>query len=184
MIDAAAGRWYKTRPRSLGGIVSIAARSVGVLIISGLLLSAAPSVAQESKSAALAAELCKLLDDNKLDSIAAKQSDDQYVGALYFPGTQLLVVKGKLGSNARMADLLENKECQEVYVELSGAAERQTRVLVMDLGANGVRCRREGNQAFDTDGVDPKSFRFDGEWSQGKVSENDYRKAFADTDEE
>jgi hypothetical protein len=184
MIDAAARGWYKTPPRSLGGIVSIAARSVGVFIISGLLLSAAPSVAQESKSAALAAELCKLLDDNKLDSIAAKQSDDQYVGALYFPGTQLLVVKGKFGSKARMAHLLENKEFREVYMDLSGASEQQTRVFVMDLGANGLRFRREGNQPFDTADVGPKSFRFDGEWSKAKISENDYRKTFTDTDEE
>ena len=164
--------------------MTIAARSVGVLIISGLVVSAAPSIAQESKSAPLAAELCKLLDDNKLDSIAAKQSEDQYVGALYFAGTQLLVVRGKFGSKARMAHLLETKEFREVYMDLSGASEQQSRVFIMDLGANGLRFRREGAQPFDTADIGPKSYRFDGEWSKAKISEAEYRKSFADTDEE
>ena len=44
---------------------------------------------------ALATELAKLLDAKKLDSIAA-QDGDSYVGALYFAGTQLLVVGSAL----------------------------------------------------------------------------------------
>ena len=165
--------------------MAIAARSVGAFIVSGLLLVPGLSFAQESKSAPLAAELCKLLDENKLDSIAARQSADQYVGALYFSGAQLLVVKSKFGSAARMNDLLTKKDFKEVYMDLSSATDLQTRSFIMDLGANGLRFKREDNQPFDTADVGGKSYRFDGEWGgKAKITEEEYRKMYAATDEE
>ena len=56
-----------------------------------------PALAQESKSAALATQLAAALDAAKLDSIAAKDATgaDTYIGALYFPGVQLLVVAAR-----------------------------------------------------------------------------------------
>jgi hypothetical protein len=165
--------------------VTITARSVGAFVVSGLLLTPGLSLAQESKSAPLAAELCKLLDDNKLDSIAAKQNTDQYVGALYFSGAQLLVIKGKFPSAARMNDLLTKKDFKEVYMDLSSASDQQSRSFVMDLGANGLRFKREDNQPFDTVDVGGKSYRFDGEWGgKAKITEEEYRKMYAATDEE
>jgi len=166
--------------------VTIAVRGVGILLISGLLLVPGLSYAQESKSAPLAAQLCKLLDENKLDSIAAKESENSYVGALYFAGTQLLVVRGKFQTKARMADLLERKEFREAYMDLSGASELQTRAFIMDLGANGLRFKREAsNQPFDTADVGGKSFKFDGAWgAKVKITEEEYRQMFATTDQE
>ena len=167
------------------------ARSVGVFALIALVLTPALSSAQqaksagpESKSAALAAELCKLLEANKLDSIAAKESEYQYVGALYFPGTQLLVVRGKFSTFARMAHLLAQKDFKEAYMDLSGASELQSRAFIMDLGANGLRYKREANMPFDTADVRGKSYRFDGEWRKAKITEADYQKTFTDTDEE
>jgi hypothetical protein len=166
--------------------MTIVARSVGTLMLCGLLLAPRPSFAQESKSAPLAAELCKLLDAQKLDSIAARQVGDQYVGALYFSGAQLLVVKGKFPSASRMDDLLTRKEFKEVYADLSGASDQQSRQFVMDLGANGLRFKRqENNQPFDTADVGSKSYKFDGEWGgKAKITEEEYRKLFAQIDEE
>ena len=165
--------------------MTIAARSVGVLLLSGLMLAPGLAFAQDSKSAPLAAELCKLLDERKLDSIAARQMGDQYIGALYFSGVQLLVVKGKFGSASRMDDLLGKKDFREVYMDLSGASDQQTRTFIMDLGANGLRFKREDNQPFDTVDVGPKSYRFDGEWGgKAKISEDEYKKTYAATDEE
>ena len=163
----------------------MAVRSVGAFMLCGLLLAPRPSLAQESKSAPLAAELCKLLDAQKLDSIAARQVGDQYVGALYFSGAQLLVVKGKFPSASRMDDLLTKREFKEVYMDLSGATDQQTRAFVMDLGANGLRFKREDNQPFDTADVGTKSYRFDGEWGgKAKITEEEYRKTYAQLDEE
>ena len=165
--------------------MTIVVRSVGAFMLCGLLLSPRPSLAQESKSAPLAAELCRLLDAQKLDSIAARQSGDQYVGALYFSGAQLLVVKGKFPSASRMDDLLTKREFKEVYMDLSGATDQQTRQFVMDLGANGLRFKREENQPFDTADVGSKSYRFDGEWGgKAKITEEEYRKTYAQIDEE
>jgi hypothetical protein len=164
--------------------VITSARITGVLMLVALLLGPASSFAQNSKSAPLAAELCKLLDEQKLDSVAARQAGDQYVGALYFAGTQLLVIRGKFNSAARMDDLLGRKEYKEVYMDLSGASDLKTRSFIMDLGANGLRFKREDNQPFDTADVGGKSYQFDGEWGRAKMSEDEYKKMFATTDED
>ena len=76
--------------------MTIARRGVGALVFSALLVVPVVSFAQESKSAPFAAELARLLDSQKLDVIAARESPDQYVSAMYFPGTQLLVVRRSL----------------------------------------------------------------------------------------
>ena len=165
--------------------MTILVRSVGVFILCGLLLAPRPALAQDSKSAPLAAELCKLLDAQKLDSIAARQVGDQYVGALYFSGAQLLVVKGKFPSASRMDDLLTKREFKEVYMDLSGASDQQTRAFIMDLGANGLGFKREDNQPFDTVDVGSKTYKFDGEWGgKAKITEEEYRKTYAQIDEE
>jgi hypothetical protein len=164
--------------------VTIVARGFRVFVLASLLVIPAAAFAQDSKSAALAAELAGLLDAQKLDSVAAQQDADLYVGALYFPGTQLLVIGGKYASPARMKDLLGKKDYREVYMDLSSASEQKTRVFIMDLGANGLRFKREDNQPFDTADVAGRSMTFDGDWGRAKISEDEYRKSFAATDEQ
>lgn len=154
-----------------------------LFVLASFVVAPTAAVAQDSKSAPLAAELARLLDERKLDSVAAQQADDTYVGALYFPGTQLLVVGGKYASAARMKDLLAKKSYREVYMDLSSASDQQSRVFIMDLGVNGLRFKREDNQPFDTADVGGKSWTFDGDWGRAKISEDDYRKSFASTDE-
>ena len=164
--------------------MTIAVRAVRASVLASLLLAPALSFAQDSKSAALAAELARLLDETKLESVAAQLEADMYVGALYFPGTQLLVVGGKYASAARMKDLLGKKDYREVYLDLSSATDQKTRVFIMDLGANGLRFKREDNQPFDTADVAGKSMTFDGDWGRAKISEDEYRKSFTTTDEQ
>jgi hypothetical protein len=164
--------------------VTIVARGFRALVLASLLFAPALAAAQDSKSAALAVELARLLDEKKLDSVAAQQDTELYVGALYFPGSQLLVVGGKYTSPARMTDLLGKKDYREVYMDLSSASEQKTRVFVMDLGANGLRFKREDNQPFDTADVAGKSLTFDGDWGRAKISEDEYRKSYAATDEQ
>ena len=160
--------------------------SVSALLFAGLLLTPAVALAQaqDSKSATLAVELVGLLDSKKLDSVAAQQGTDRYVGALYFPGAQLLVVSGKYSAPARMKDLLGKKEYREVYLDLSSASEQQSRVFVMDLGANGLRFKREDNEPFDTADVAGKNQTFDGDWGRAKISEAEYRKIYSSTDQQ
>lgn len=165
--------------------MTIAVSGFRAFVLVALVLSPALAAAQEqSKSASLATELARLLDEQKLDSIAAQQATDQYVGALYFPGAQLLVISGKFPGAARMKDLLTKKDYREVYMDLSSASETQSRMFIMDLGANGLRFKREENQPFDTADVAGRNVTFDGDWGRAKISEQEYRKTFTATDEQ
>ena len=159
------------------------ARSVLVLAAATQFLAPALAIAQQtSKSAPLATELAKLLDDNKLDSIAAKSSD-QYVGALYFPGSQLLVVQAKYSVPQRMDQMLAQKAYRDVYIDLNSASDPKSKIFISDLGANGLRAKRENNQPFDTVDTVTGSTAFDGDWDKAKISETEYMKRFQSDDD-
>ena len=160
----------------------IATRGLSVVALVGCLLVPAPLSAQDSKSAALAGELTKLLDQMKLDAVAAKAGTDQYVAALYFQGSQLLVVGAKYSTPDRLNYLIGQKQYRDVYADLSSASEQSTKVFVMDLGANGLKFKRENNEPFDTVDSSGGSVAFNGE--RGKLSEDDYKKVFATSDEQ
>lgn len=148
-----------------------------------LLLVPVLAGAQDSKSAGLAGELVKLLDSMKLDSIAAKVQGDEYVGALYFAGSQLLVVKARYSVPERMDEQLEKRNYRDVYIDLNSASVPDSKVLIADLGANGLYARRRENQ-FDTADIGGRSYAFDGEWDRAKLSEQEYMKAFQATEGE
>jgi hypothetical protein len=150
-----------------------------------LVLLAAPvlAVAQESRSSQLAIELAKMLDALKLDAVAAKIDGDQYVGALYFPGSQLLVVKARYIVPERMDAQLQGKNYRDVYIDLNSASIKDTKVLIADLGANGLQLGRR-NQPYDTVDSGGKSFAFDGDWGKAKISEQEYAKTFQTSDAE
>ena len=160
----------------------IATRGLGVVALAGCLLAPTTLSAQDSKSAAVAGQLTLLLDQMKLDAVAAKQGTDQFVAALYFQGSQLLVVAAKYSTPDRLNYLLGQKQYKDVYADLSSASEQATKVFVMDLGANGLKFKRENNEPFDTVDSSGGSVAFNGE--RGKLSEDDYRKVFATSDEQ
>lgn len=150
-----------------------------------LLLTPSMAVAQESTSAALAGELTKLLEVRNLDSIAAKMgAEDQFVGALYFPGSQLLVVSARYSVPQRMEAQLVQKNYRDVYIDLNSASIPDSKVFISDLGANGLQSRREENQPFDTADVNGKSYTFDGDWSRANMTEAEYSKAYQTTEQE
>lgn len=143
------------------------------------------AAAQDSKSAALAAELVRLLDSMKLDSLATKVAGpDQYAATLYFPGSQLLVVGAKYYVPERMDFAIGEKKYRDVYIDLNSAAVPKTKIFISDLGANGLQARKRGNQPNDTADLDGKTLVFDGNWRKAKISEADYMKAFNETEAE
>jgi uncharacterized cupredoxin-like copper-binding protein len=77
-----------TRPRSITRLVM----AVFMLMVMGT-----AAAAQDSKSAAIAKNLATALDAAKLTAIAAKDPSDPeaFVAAMYFSGSQLLVVGAK-----------------------------------------------------------------------------------------
>ena len=155
-----------------------------LFVLFSVLVLPSAAVAQESKSAALAQELTALLDQKKIDAIAAKDpsAPDLYVAALYFQGSQLLVVSARYSVPSILNEKLAKKDYREVYTDLNSATEVASRVLIMDMGANGLQPKREETRV-DTCDIGSKSFLFDGDWKTQKMaSEDEYNKAYADAD--
>lgn len=144
-----------------------------------------PALAQEPKSAALAKELVTLLDRAKLDAIAAKETPqgDTYYAALYFAGSQLLVVSARYSVPVILNEKLEKKEYRDIYMDLNSASIPDSKVFIVDLGANGLRPRREENEPFDTYETAKVQLAFDGDWKRHKMTEEEYLKHFTEADE-
>jgi hypothetical protein len=159
-----------------------AIRGFGLVVLVGLLLAPSTLSAQDSKSATVAGELTRLLDEMKLDAVAATQGTDRFVAALYFQGSQLLVVGAKYSVPDRMNQLIGQRQYRDVYADLSSASDQATKIFVMDLGANGLKFKRENNEPFDTVDTSGGSVAFNGE--RGKLSEDDYKKEFVTSDEQ
>ncbi len=155
-----------------------------LVVVSFLLVAPALAAAQESRSSQLATELAMLLDAMKLDSMAAKIEGDEYVGALYFSGSQLLVVKARYIAPERMDVQVAEQNYREVYIDLNSASIPDSKTLISDAGVNGLQAQRGNNQPFDTVDIGGKSYAFDGDWSKAEISEQEYREAFEMSDAE
>jgi len=158
---------------------AVRGRLIGPVLVAGLLCSPLAASAQDSKSAALATELTGLLEQMKLDSVAGQYAD-QVVGALYIQGTQLLVVTGK--TSAHFDPMLKQRAYRDVYVDLNGIPDT-SKVFISDLGANGLRFKRESNQPYDSVDVAGKTIAFDGDWGKAKISEQEYTKTWQSYDD-
>jgi hypothetical protein len=150
------------------------------------LLTCAPLAAapQASKSADLAKQLAQLLDARKLDSIAAADPDNAgtYVAALYFPGSQMLVVSAKYAAPPLLNDKIAKKNYRDVYIDLNSASEAGSKMLFMDLNADGLVAQPDDDQGADNCDMAGKAMLFDGDWKKAKISEEDYTKTFGDAD--
>jgi len=157
------------------------------LLLGGLIALAAPAavaIAQDSSSASVVRELTALLDKGKVDAIAAKEAaeKDRYVAALYYPGSQLLVIEGRYPVPVLLDDKLAKKEHREVYLDLTGASLPESRMFIVDLGANGLQAKREENQPYDSYETTAKRVQFDGNWKTQRMTEGEYMKTFAEAD--
>lgn len=156
---------------------------VGLLLLSPGLAS--PSSAQAPRSAALARELARALDDAKLDAIAAPDPSDPsaFVAALYFQGSQMLAVAAKYAAPPLLVEKIKQKNYRDVYIDLSSASIAGSKMFVIDTGVDGVSARA-GDNGADSWEHGAKQYAFDGEWRKAKLSEEDYMKAYAQADEQ
>lgn len=159
--------------------------SLKVVLAVTLLIAPAAVHAQESRSAAVAAEVVGLLDAAMLDGVSAPLGEgNTWVGALYFPGTQLLVVSADYAAPARLEALLEQRNYRDIYLDLNGAAVAGTRTFISDLGANGLQFDRDRNDPFDTVDTGTATYAFDGDWGRADLSRDEYTKIYQTTDEQ
>src|SRR4029078_10620977 len=137
-----------------------------------------------SKSADLAKQLAQLLDEKKLDSIAAAdaQAAGTFVAALYFPGTQLLVVSAKYSAPQLLNDRLTKKEYRDIYIDLSSASVAGSKVFVMDTFADGLVAKPKADNPADSVERPGSTASFDGDWKKAKQSEAEYMKSFDEAD--
>lgn len=146
-------------------------------------LFAQPLLAQEAQSAAAAKELASLLADRKLDAVATRMpgETDKYAAVLAFPN-QLLVVWARYAAPAVLNEKLIGKQYRDIYIDLNSASIAGTKVLITDLGADGLRPKRDRDEPYDTQDAGKGGFNFDGNWKEDKLSEEDYMKVYAEAD--
>lgn len=164
-------------------MLSLSGSVVGGVVLTALM--AAPALAQESKSAAGAKELGQLLAAKKLDSIAVRDPNaaDTFIAALAFP-TQIIVVSAKYAAPPLLNEKLARGEYRDVYIELNSASVPESRMIVTDLGVDGLKFKKtKKDDPFDMRDAAGKPFAFDGNWREDKMSEADYMKVFNETDE-
>ena len=151
------------------------------------LVSAAPAEGQESQSADAAATLTRLLNERKLEAVAARDptQPDRFIAALYFPSSQLLVIGSAHPMPASLEQRLAQQQYRDVYTDLHGSGVREGRVFITDLQANGLVRAREPNAPFDIvyrNGVDQASY--DADWKRQKLTELQYNERFRKDDAE
>jgi hypothetical protein len=165
-----------TRPRGTAHLI------IGLLM---LVVMSTAAAAQESKSVALAKDLTTLLDGAKLTAIAAKDPSDPdaFVAAMYFSGSQLLLVSAKYNPAVLLNDKLTKKDYQEIYIDLNSASVASSRIFIEDLGADGLKMDHPEGAAFDSIDRGGKRTVFDADWKkEQKLTDEQYAKLFGDAD--
>ena len=159
---------------------------VAVVAVALTLSVSATAFAQDAKSVALAKQLAAALDAAKLDSLAAPDplNPDTFVAALYFPNMQLLVVSAKYTAPLLLIAKVAKKDYRDVYIDLNSASVPESKIFIEDLGADGLKAKREENQVFDTFEQAGKRTVFDSDWKKQKLTEQEYMKAFSGADDQ
>lgn len=154
---------------------------VAVLLFGGTI----DALAQEPKSAALAKQLATAMDAAKLDTLAAKDpaAVDSFVSVLYISGLQLLAVSAKYSAPQLLVEKIGKKDYREVYIDLQSSATPGSKFFVEDLGMDGLKAKRDGDQPFDSVEINNKRTSFDGDWKKQQLSEQDYLKTYQTADE-
>ena len=124
------------------------AAAVAVPAVCAMLTGAPLAAEQSNKSSAAAKDLAQAMDAAQLDAIAAQDPSDPgtFVAALYFPGSQILVVSAKYSAPPLLLD--------KINVHLGAARERRKKLAqdldtvedVLRLGAQ--RARAEAQQTM------------------------------------
>jgi hypothetical protein len=160
-------------------------RCLCIVAFTALIAASSIDAADHSRSAAPAARLTKLLDAAGLQAIAAENPDvpESFVAALYFQGTQLLLISAPYSAPSLLRDRIAAGEHREVYVDLSTAGDRTGRIFVEDLGIPGLHSTREAGKPFDITWRDvTNGIHYDGEAAAQKLSTTDYRSRFESDD--
>jgi hypothetical protein len=173
--------------QSVGALIVVAALGAPVAAAQDVSPAAAPApaAAQESESTRAAATLIALLEERKLDAVAARDPGQpgNVVAAFYVAGTQLLVVSAPYPSTAIFDKRVAEGKYMDIYLDLNATKSREGQFFVMDLEANGLRRVCDRDQPFDsTSRNGGSSVSFDGNWAGQQLTEADYQARFEEDD--
>ena len=145
-------------------------------------LPAASGGQSEGATQQLAKELTGLLETKKLDIVAARVDGDTFVAAMFIPGSELLVVSARYSAPALINEKILNRKYRDAYMDLSTASIAESKLLVEDLKADGLRASKQ-NDGFDivTRGTG-QPMHFNGDWKKQNISQDTYMKAFQDAE--
>jgi hypothetical protein len=145
--------------------------------------TATPLAAPQSvgKTQALAKELTSLLQQQKLDAIAAHMGDDRFAAVLFFPDVQMLAVSARYVAPVLLNEKIITRQYREVYLDLASASVPDSKLFIEDMQGDGLRPRREDNTPFDivTKGT-AAAFALDGDHRKKKISEDEYLRTYGD----
>jgi hypothetical protein len=160
----------------------LAALVLVIAFASLVTLSAGSGGQGEGATPPLAKELASLLQGKKLDVVAARLDGDTFVAAMLIPGSELLVVSGKYSAPALINEKILNRKYRDAYMDLSTASVADSKLLVEDLKADGLRAEKQ-KDGFDivTRGTALPT-QFNGEWKKQNMSQEAYMKAFQDAE--
>jgi hypothetical protein len=143
------------------------------------------AVAGDPTTAQLVPEFKQLMEQRKLDTIAAQLPDTpgRFAAAMYFPGTQILAVSGIYEPAEVLLEQIGKGAYREVYTSLNSTALREGKLFVQDLGANGLHKERDGDAPFDIvyESVTNR-IMFDGDWDSQRLTRDEYQARFVEFD--
>ena len=157
----------------------------GTACVAAAILCAAPVGAQPSKSAPLAAELVRQLEQRKLQVVAAKDPERPgfFVAASHIPGVQLLFVSARSAAPDYVDYVLGASRYDEVYASLNGASLPDGKVFVQDMGSNGLLPKPDNGGPADIVYRNVTTMTvFNGDWKKQKLNEREYGETFAAID--
>jgi hypothetical protein len=138
-----------------------------------------------SKSGPLATALSKELESRKLQYIAAPDPTEpgRYVAAMHMPGVQISVISAKYAAPELIREKLLTSKYQDIYVDLSSASDRASRILIDDLKGDGILRAKPRNPPFDFYETGGRKVTFDFDWRKQKLTQEEYAKALETADE-
>jgi hypothetical protein len=148
------------------------------------LAASATSVAAQDvpRSSALAKELVALLTEQKRNSMAARDpvERDRFIAAMIYPG-QLMVVAGRYTVPVLLDEKISFEKFMDVYLELNGAAVRESKIFIEDQFADGLSATRK-QAPFDSMVEGDTTRLFDGDHRKAKLSKDEYNRIFAEAE--
>lgn len=161
--------------------MQIAARRA--VVTSVLALTAFTVVAVPLRSPTLARVFIETMSEHQLQAFATAAPDgaDRFVGALAYPGVQLLVMSARSTNAQEMQRLIAAGQYNDAYVLLNQASIADGRLFVQDMKADGLPI--DGNGAVDVVyRGDAERTMLDGEADKQGLSAQEYAEAIDSID--